>query len=180
MDSEDIIREMIKNIGEDPNRQGLKSTPKRVVKSWKELFAGYDQHPKDLFKTFDGEQVGGLVYLKDIEFFSTCEHHLLPFYGSATIAYIPNGAYVGTSKLARLLDLYAKRLQIQERIGEQVSGALMTYLNPVGAACIIEAKHLCMACRGVQKQNSIMGYSSVKGVFKEDPTARQELMQLIK
>lgn len=178
--TEDLIREIILRIGEDSTRQGLQGTPKRVVNSWDELFGGYKQNPKELFKTFDGEQAEGMIYLKDIEFFSTCEHHLLPFYGTATIAYIPNGPVIGASKLARLLDVFARRLQIQERIGDQVTESLMYHLQPQGAACIIEAKHLCMACRGVKKQNSIMGYSSVKGVFKDNAKAREELLNLIK
>ena len=164
-------------------REGLQETPERVAKSLEFLLSGYDQDPKEVFKTFeDEEKFSGLIYLKDIEFYSMCEHHMLPFYGTAFIAYIPNGRVIGISKLARLLDIYARRLQIQERIGEQVTNALMKYLNPIGAACLIEAKHLCIACRGVQKQNSIMGYSSLKGVFMEESNkgiaARNELMTL--
>ena len=177
---ENILRQ-IEYIGEDPNRSGLIDTPKRVVKAWDEIFAGYSQNPQDVFTTFDEkEQIGGLVYLKNIEFFSMCEHHMLPFYGQAHIGYIPNGPVIGISKLARLLDIYARRLQIQERIADQVTNDIMQYLKPLGAACIIEAKHLCIACRGVKKQHSIMGYSSVKGVFMDKPEARAEFMQLIK
>jgi len=178
--TEDLIKEMILRIGENPLRQGLKSTPKRVRKSWDELFEGYKQNPKDVFKTFDDEQVEGMIYLKNTEFFSMCEHHMLPFYGKATIAYIPNGPVIGTSKLARLLDIFTRRLQLQERIGDQVTESLMHHLEPQGAACIIEAKHLCIACRGVKKQNSIMGYSSMKGVFREDAQTRSELLSLVK
>jgi GTP cyclohydrolase I len=175
---EQNITRMLEYIGEDPGREGLKETPERVVRSWDEIFAGYNQSPADVCKIFDDEQVGGLVYLKGIEFFSTCEHHWLPFYGEAVIAYIPNGPVIGVSKLARLLDIYARRLQIQERIAEQVTDALMEYLKPLGAACIIEAKHLCMACRGVKKQSSVMGYSSMKGAFLDDAKARAELIAL--
>jgi len=174
------IRNVLELIGEDPDREGLKDTPKRVVDSWNELYAGYSQDPSSIFRSFDDDQINGMIYLKNVEFFSTCEHHMLNFSGEATIAYIPNGPVIGVSKLARLLDIYARRLQIQERIAEQVTDALMYYLVPAGAACIIEAKHLCMACRGVMKQHSIMGYSSVKGVFYDKPEARQELMDLIK
>lgn len=182
--AEDAVIRIIELIGENPNRAGLVDTPNRVIKSFSEIYAGYYQDPKDVFKTFDDEKekFGGLVYLKDIEFYSMCEHHMLPFFGSAFIAYIPNGPVIGASKMARLLDVYARRLQMQERIGEQVTGALIKYLNPYGAACLIEAKHLCMACRGVKKQNSLMGYSSLKGVFMEDSNkgiaARNELMAL--
>jgi GTP cyclohydrolase I len=183
---EDNIVRMIQYIGDDPLRSGMLETPARVVKSWKEIFAGYDQSPKDVFKTFDDERedfkFGGLVYLKNIEFYSTCEHHWLPFLGTAFIAYIPNGPVIGTSKMARLLDIYARRFQMQERIGEQVTKDLMEHLNPIGAACLIEAKHLCIACRGVKKQHSEMGYSSLKGVFLEQTNAgiaaRNELMAL--
>ena len=180
----EIIRHMIRTIGDDPERPGLLETPTRVINSWKELFAGYSQRVEDVITLFEEEhQIGGMVYLKNIEFFSTCEHHLLPFYGVAHIAYIPDGPVIGVSKLARILDLFARRLQIQERIAEQVTDALMRYLQPKGAACIIEAKHLCIACRGVRKQHSMMGYSSVKGVFLEDSeqgvAARNELLQLL-
>jgi len=184
MITEESLRQQIVDqlvyIGEDPAREGLQETPDRVLRSWKEMFVGYTQNPADVFKIFDDEQIGGLVYIKDIEFYSTCEHHLLPFHGVAHIGYIPNGPVIGASKLARLLDIFARRAQIQERIGEQVTDALMEFLKPTGAACIIEAVHLCMACRGVQKQKSIMGYSSMKGAFLEKPAARAEFISLIK
>lgn len=184
--AEDAITRIIEMIGDDPNRSGIIETPARVIKSYKELFAGYDQNPKDIFKTFTDkeQQFNGLVYLKDIEFYSMCEHHILPFSGTAFIAYIPNGPVIGASKMARLLDIFARRLQIQERIGEQVTETMMKYLKPIGCACLTEAKHLCMACRGVKKQHSVMGYSSLKGVFIEDSNkglaARNELMALWK
>lgn len=182
MNGEQLIRECLLSIGEDPDRPGLLDTPNRVVRSWGELYQGYAQDPKDVFVAFDNEggTHGGLVYLKNIEFASMCEHHMLPFTGVAHIAYIPNGRVIGISKLARLLDIYAKRLQIQERIAEQVTDALMQYLEPKGAACIIEGVHLCMKCRGVQKQNAVMGYSSLKGSFLTDSKARQEFIQLVK
>jgi len=166
-------------------REGLQETPERVAKSLEFLLSGYDQDPKEVFKTFeDEEKFSGLIYLKDIEFYSMCEHHMLPFYGTAFIAYIPNGRVIGISKLARLLDIYARRLQIQERIGEQVTSSLMQELEAMGAACIIEASHLCMKMRGVEKQNSVMITSSLKGVFLEDTdigrAARNELMALCK
>ena len=181
---EDHITRMLEYIGEDPSRSGMRDTPDRVVKSWGELFEGYRQDPEKLIKTFrdDRVQFGGLVYLKDIEFYSTCEHHWLPFHGTAFIAYIPNGPVIGASKLGRILDLYARRFQMQERIGEQVTNALMRYLDPLGAACLTEARHLCIACRGIKQQRSIMGYSSMKGVFLESSergvAARNELMML--
>ncbi len=181
---EDHIIRQIQYIGEDPCRQGMIETPKRIVASWGEIFQGYKQDPESVFKTFEDEQeqFGGLVYLKGIEFYSICEHHWLPFFGQAFVAYIPNGPVIGVSKLARLLDIYARRFQMQERIGEQVTNSLMKHLNPVGAACLTEAKHLCISCRGVKKQHAIMGYSSMKGVFLDDSNkgiaARNELMAL--
>jgi len=184
MKEKQIVTELLKLTGDDPSREGLIETPERVVESFKHLFSGYSESPEDVIKTFEDEeeQFGGLIYLKDIEFYSMCEHHILPFYGNAFIAYIPNGPVIGASKMARLLDIFSRRLQMQERIGEQVTEALMKYLKPLGAACLTEAKHLCIACRGVEKQNSIMGYSSLKGIFLEDSNkgfaARSELMSL--
>jgi GTP cyclohydrolase I len=175
---EDAIIRQLQFIGEDPTREGLRETPGRVVRAMGELFQGYKETVDDVFKDFDGEQIGGMVYLKDVEFFSTCEHHMVPFNGVAHMAYIPNGRVIGASKLARLLDVYCRRLQIQERIGEQVTTALMEKLKPKGAACIIEGKHLCISSRGVRKQHSILGYSSMKGSFLEDSATRLEFILL--
>ena len=156
-------------------------TPERIVRSWNELFSGYKQDPEKIFTVFeDTEDYTGLVLLKDIEFHSFCEHHMQIFSGKAHIAYIPNGRVVGVSKLARLLDIYARRLQIQERIGQQVTNDLMKYLNPLGAACLIEASHNCMKARGINKQNSVMVTSSLAGIFLTEPKTREELMMLIK
>jgi len=182
--SEDAVIRIIEMIGEDPNREGLLETPKRVVKSLKFLCSGYKQNAKEIFKVFDSDGYNQIVLLRDIEMHSMCEHHILPFFGKAHVAYIPNGKVIGISKLARLVDIYSRRLQIQERICEQVTNDLMKYLNPIGAACVIEAQHLCMKARGVQKQNSVMTTSSLKGVFLEDSekglAARNELMRLIR
>jgi GTP cyclohydrolase I len=178
---ENNIIQILQHLGEDPNREGLKGTPQRVVKSWKELYGGYGENPATIFTTFsDVEGYSQIVLLKDIEVFSMCEHHMLPFYGKAHVAYLPKGKVIGISKLARLVDIYARRLQIQERIGEQVTNALMKYLSPQGAACIIEASHMCMRMRGCNKQNSVMTTSSLKGIFLKDSIVRAELMQLIK
>lgn len=176
----DCIWKMIELVGEDPEREGLKDTPKRVAKAWEYIFAGYSQDPKDVMTTFDSDGYDEIVLLKSIEVYSICEHHLMPFFGKAHIAYIPDKKIIGISKLARLIDIYARRMQIQERIGDQVTTDLMIYLQPQGAACIIEANHLCMRMRGVEKQNSTMVTSSLKGVFMEDGRAREELMRLIK
>ena len=174
------IRNQIALIGDDPARPGVLDTPKRIIKSWDEIYKGYQQDPADFMTVFDSDGCDQIVLLKDIELYSMCEHHMLPFYGKAHVAYIPDGRVIGISKLARLLDIYARRMQIQERIGEQVTDALMHYLKPLGAACIIEASHMCMRMRGVGKQNSVMTTSSMKGVFMTKPEAKEELMMLIK
>lgn len=180
----DAVVRLIQFIGDDPNREGLIETPKRVMKSYVELFSGYKQEPKDIFKVFDAAGCNELVLLKNIELYSLCEHHMLPFLGQVHIGYIPDKKVIGISKLARLVEIFARRLQIQERLGEQITDCLMELLEPLGAACIIEAQHLCMRMRGINKQNSIMQTSSLKGLFLEDTdkgrAARQEFMGLIK
>jgi GTP cyclohydrolase I len=178
--AEDAVKRILQAIDPLPEREGLTDTPRRVVKSWEELFCGYRTEIAPLFRTFESDGYDELVLLRDIELYSTCEHHLLPFYGKAHVAYIPKGRVIGISKLARLVEAFARRLQIQERIGEQVTVELMTQLNAAGAACVIEARHLCMCARGVGKQNSVMVTSSLKGVFRDDPRARAELMGLLK
>ena len=179
MMTEKIVKDYLLAIGEKPEREGLKDTPRRVVKSWNELYSGYSRTPADVLTTFSADGYDQIVLLKDIEMFSMCEHHMLPFFGKAHVAYIPGDKIIGISKLARLVDIFSRRLQIQERIGEQVTSALMTYLQPKGAACIIEAAHMCMRMRGVGKQESTMITSSLKGVFMEKQAAREELMALI-
>ena len=177
--AEGLIKQILFEIGEDPSREGLQDTPKRVVKSWKELYAGYNQKPEDFLTVFESDGYDQIVLLDNIELYSVCEHHMLPFHGVAHVAYIPDGKIVGISKLARIVDMYSKRLQNQERITQQVTEALMIHLKPKGAACIIEAKHMCMCARGVGKQNSVMKTSSMKGAFFDNPEARAELMGLI-
>jgi len=176
---EALIRQILYEIGEEPNREGLRKTPERVVKSWTELYSGYSQDPSDIMTIFESEGYDEIVLLDNIEMYSMCEHHMLPFYGKAHVAYIPGDHIVGISKLARLVDIYARRLQNQERITYQVTKALMTHLKPKGAACIIEAKHMCMCSRGVQKQNSMMKTSCMKGVFFEEANTRAELMSML-
>jgi GTP cyclohydrolase I len=178
-EDEKLIQSLLISVGEHPLREGLLDTPKRVVKSWKELYKGYNQKAEDILTVFSSDGYDQIVLLKDIEVYSMCEHHMLPFIGKAHVAYIPNEKIVGISKLARLVDIYARRLQIQERIGQQVTDDLMRLLKPKGAACIIEAQHLCMLMRGVNKQNSIMVTSSLRGVFLDQESTREELMQLI-
>ena len=174
----DSVTRFLQVIGEDVQRDGLLETPQRVVKSWDYLYSGYNQDPADVLKEFV-DNCDEMVLLKDIEFYSTCEHHLQPFYGKAHIAYLPNGRVVGISKLARVLEIYARRLQIQERICQQVTTALDNHLTPKGAACVLEAKHFCMMCRGVEKQNSVMITSSLTGAFRE-AVVRSELFSLIR
>jgi len=176
----DSITRQLEYIGENPNREGLIETPERVVKSWNYIFSGYGQRPENIIKTFDADGYDEMIILKDIEMYSMCEHHLLPFIGKAHIAYIPDKKIIGVSKLARILEMYSRRAQIQERIGDQVTSCIMKHLNPKGVACVIEAQHLCMQMRGIQKQNSVMVTSSLKGVFLDKPAAREELMRLIK
>jgi len=162
------------------NREGLEATPQRVIDSWDEVFSGYGQSADELLNaTFNGEGYDGIVLLRNIEFHSTCEHHLQPFRGRAHVAYIPVERIVGISKLARLVDLHARRLQNQERITKSVADDLETHLRPLGAAVILEASHGCMQCRGVAKQEAIMTTSAMRGVFFEKSEARSELMQLI-
>lgn len=177
---EDNFIRILEYIGEDPNREGLLETPNRIVKAYETIFSGYKQNAKDLIKTFSESNYDEMVLLKNIELYSMCEHHMLPFIGKAHVAYIPNKRVIGISKLARIVDMYAKRLQIQERLCDQVTECLMKELDPLGAACVIEAEHLCMRMRGVEKQNSVMITSSLKGSFKDKQATREEFMRLIK
>ena len=166
-------------IGEDKNREGLKDTPKRVIKSWNKLFGGYFQDPVKILGTVfeDGvEKDQGMVVLKDVEFFSHCEHHMIPFIGKVHIGYIPDKKVVGISKLARLVEVFARRLQIQETLTNQIADTIQEILEPKGVMVVVEAEHLCMKARGVEKQNSVMVTDSLKGAFLEDASARQELM----
>ncbi len=180
LEAGDAIKVLLRYIGDDPDREGLQETPARMIRSWGELFSGYHQNVADVFKTFEDGACDELVLLKRVEFYSTCEHHWLPFSGMAHIAYLPDKKIIGLSKLARVLEVFARRLQVQERLTVQVTEALDTYLKPKGSACVIEASHACMTCRGVNKQNAVMITSSLTGDFREDPVARAELFQLIK
>lgn len=178
---EDCLTRLLEYIGEDPTREGLLETPSRVLRSYDELYGGYKADPAAALKFFEEDSCDEMVIVRDVEFFSMCEHHMLPFFGKAHIAYIPNGRVVGVSKLVRLLEVYSRRLQIQERLCEQVTKALDDHLQPKGSACILEAKHLCMTARGVGKQNSVMITSSLTGAFRDPMTlARQELLGMIR
>ena len=174
-------KEVIENIGEDPYREGLLKTPERVAKAMQFLTQGYDQNPQEILKSaMFAEKYDEMVIVKDIEVYSLCEHHMLPFFGKCHIAYIPNGHIVGLSKLPRVVDAFSRRLQVQERLTDQIRDCLQETLNPQGVAVCIEAQHLCMQMRGVQKQNSITTTSAFSGAFMEEDITRQEFMSLVK
>jgi GTP cyclohydrolase I len=181
VDSKELLREILRRVGDDPDREGLRQTPDRIVRSWKELYAGYAQRAEDVLVTqFQAEQYDEMVLLRDFEFFSTCEHHMLPFSGKAHIAYLPSEKIVGLSKLARLADLFARRLQVQERLTYQIATELQRVLKPKGVAVMMEAKHQCMCSRGVRKQDGTMVTSCLLGAFKENLASRTEFLALAK
>lgn len=177
---ENNIAEVMTYLGEDITREGLVETPKRVRKALLEVCAGYTMDPKEVFKTFDSDGYDQIVLLKNVHFFSMCEHHMFPFYGTASIAYIPNKRVIGISKLARLLEIYSKRFQIQERLCEQITSDLEKYLQPKGSACIIKATHMCMNMRGIKTRDAEMVTSSLKGVFLEEPSCKAELFNMLR
>lgn len=172
-------KESIALLGEDPNREGLLKTPERVAKSMQYLTQGYQIDPKAILNSAKfHEDVSEMIIVKDIELFSLCEHHMLPFFGKAHVAYIPNGWITGLSKIARVVDTYSRRLQVQERLTSQILNAIKDSLNPLGVAVVIEASHLCMMMRGVQKQNSVTTTSAFSGQFEKNET-RSEFIRLI-
>ncbi|HIC83412.1 MAG TPA: GTP cyclohydrolase I FolE [Candidatus Marinimicrobia bacterium] len=177
---EEITKELLGLIGEDSTRQGLIKTPERVAESWKFLSQGYHQNLNDVINEaiFD-ESAKDMIIVKDIEFYSLCEHHLIPFYGKAHVGYIPNGKIIGLSKIPRIIDFYSRRLQVQERLTNQIATCIQDLLNPKGVAVIMEGRHFCMLMRGVQKQNSIASTSSMLGAFKDQSTTRNEFLKLV-
>lgn len=178
---EDGYRDILAFVGEDPNREGLLRTPHRVAESLKFLTSGYLQDVETLLNgAIFHEHYDDMVVVKDIEFYSLCEHHMLPFFGKAHVAYIPDGKIVGLSKIPRLVDMFARRLQVQERMTTQIAEALETALQPIGVAIVVEGAHMCMRMRGVQKQESSMVTSHVMGSFRTDRATRQEFMAIIK
>lgn len=177
--AEDAYADLI-NVAEGGLRDGTEDTPRRAAKAWAEMISGYDRDPADVFKTFEGDGFDELVLLSNVPFHSLCEHHLLPFMGVAHIGYIAQGRIIGLSKLARLLDIYARRLQVQERLATQVVDALEEFLAPAGSLCVIEAEHLCIACRGVAKAGIVTTTSVVRGVFREKDASRAEVLALIR
>ena len=177
---EEITKELLGLIGEDSKRQGLIKTPKRVAESWKFLSQGYHQNLDEIINEaiFD-ESAKDMIIVKDIEFYSLCEHHLIPFYGKAHVGYIPDGKIIGLSKIPRVIDFYARRLQVQERLTNQIATCIQDLLNPKGVAVVMEGRHFCMLMRGVQKQNSIASTSSMLGAFKDKSTTRNEFLKLV-
>jgi GTP cyclohydrolase I len=176
---ERAVREILLAIGEDPDREGLLKTPNRVGRAYVELMAGLHADPKRHLKTVFNERYDEVVLLRDIEFHSLCEHHLLPFTGRAHVAYLPDGKVVGLSKLARLVEGYARRPQVQERLTTQIADAVMEELSPTGAACVVEAVHTCMTIRGANKRGSTMVTSALRGIFKDNPASRAEILSLM-
>ena len=177
---ERIVRQMLEELGEDPKREGLERTPNRVAEALAFLTNGYK---KDIKKELNGavfnEKYSEMVIVKDIDFFSMCEHHMLPFFGKAHVAYIPNGKIIGLSKIPRIVEVFGRRLQVQERMTQQIADTLYDALNPMGVGIVIEARHMCMMMRGVEKQNSVATTSAMLGVFRDDVKTRQEFLTLI-
>ena len=175
----ELVQEQLALVGEDPDREGLLRTPERVAKAMQFLPRGYRQRVEDVVgQAIFQEEHRNMVMVRDIELYSLCEHHMLPFFGRAHIAYIPDGRIVGLSKLARLVEVFARRLQVQERLTEQIADALCAELQPRGVAVVIEASHLCMMMRGVEKQNSRTVTSAMKGTFRDDLATREEFLRL--
>jgi len=174
------VRAILEEIGEDPQREGLLKTPQRVARAFGALTSGYHQDPRAIINgALFTEEYSEMILCRDIDFFSLCEHHLLPFFGKAQVAYIPKRHIVGLSKLARLVEVFARRLQVQERMTTQIATTLMEELDPLGVGVILNAEHLCMRMRGVEKQNSIVITSAMLGAFRTKPATRQEFMTLV-
>jgi GTP cyclohydrolase IA len=176
-----LTADLIKEIGEDPSREGLLNTPRRVAKAYEFLTKGYNTKIEEVVNNaIFNEKYDEMVLVKDIDFYSLCEHHMLPFYGKIHVAYIPNGKIIGLSKIPRIVDVFARRLQVQERMTRQIADTINEYLEPQGVAVVSEAFHMCMMMRGVQKQNSSATASAVHGIFKDDARTRMEFLNLIR
>ena len=174
----ECVMSFLQFIDENPCREGLKKTPQRVIDSFAELYKGYGMKVEDVLTTFTNQKYSGMILLKDIEMYSMCEHHMLPFVGKCSIAYIPDKRIIGISKLARIMEIFSRRLQVQERLTDQIADAIFRYLEPKGCAVYIEAEHFCMRMRGANKQNSVMVTSSLRGCFKQEGV-KQEFLQLV-
>jgi len=177
---EKAVTKLIQEIGEDEAREGLKETPKRVAKAFEKIFGGYCMKAEEVMTVFDGESYDEMIICKDIDFYSTCEHHMQPFFGKVSIGYIPDKKIVGISKLPRIVEIFSRRLQNQERLTMQIAKTLTKLLKPKGVGVVIEGKHLCMMARGVEKQNTIMTTSYCTGLFRNDQSTRSEFLRLIK
>jgi GTP cyclohydrolase IA len=176
-----VYRQLLESVGEDAEREGLRRTPDRAARAFEFLTQGYRQDLEEIINdAVFASKASEIILVKDIELYSLCEHHLLPFIGRAHVAYIPNGKVIGLSKVARIVDVFARRLQIQENLTTQIAESLMNCLEPSGVAVVVEAKHLCMMMRGVEKQNSIMKTSCLLGTFKDDARTRSEFLSLLK
>lgn len=176
---EKAVSEILLAVGEDPNREGLKYTPQRVARMYAELLAGINEDPKEHITTTFTEKYDEIILLRDIPFYSICEHHLMPFIGKAHVAYLPDGVVVGLSKLARIVDCFARRLQVQERLTDQIADFIMKNIKPKGVAVVLEASHSCTTIRGIKKPGSVMVTSSLRGTLRSDPRSRNEVMSLI-
>ena len=177
---EEITLKLLKEIGENPDREGLLKTPKRVAKAWEFISKGYKQDIEDIINgAIFNEEAKDMVIVRDIEFFSLCEHHLLPFFGKAHVGYIPNGKVIGLSKIPRIIDMFARRLQVQERLTHQIADSLRGVIDPKGVAVVMEGQHMCMQMRGVEKQNSFASTSAMSGQFKKSAETRSEFLSII-
>ena len=176
---EKAVKEILLAVGEDIEREGLKDTPARVARMYAELLAGMHEDPKEHISSIFTEKYDEVVLLRDIPFYSICEHHLMPFIGQAHVAYLPTGTVLGVSKLARIVDSFARRLQVQERLTEQIADFMMSSLEPKGVAVVLEAAHSCMTIRGIKKPGSVMVTSALRGIFRKDPRSRSEVISLI-
>jgi len=178
--SEKCVKQLLIEMGEDPTREGLMKTPSRVTSVMKFITSGYSQTVKQVVNNaIFTQKTQGMIVIKNIELYSTCEHHMLPFFGTCHIGYIAQGKIIGISKFARIVDMYARRLQLQERLTEQIAQAIMELVNPLGVGVVVNAQHLCMMMRGVEKQNSIMTTSALLGIFREDSATRKEFYSVI-
>ena len=177
---EELITELLIHIGEDPNREGILRTPERVAKAWEFLAKGYSQNLDSIINNaVFTEDYDEMVTIKDIDFFSLCEHHLLPFFGKSHVAYIPNGKIIGLSKIPRIIEMFSRRLQVQERMTQEIAEVLNDVLQPQGVAVVLEGEHMCMQMRGVEKQNSYATTSSMTGIFRKDSRTREEFFNII-
>ena len=177
---EQITRNLLKEVGENPDREGLLKTPSRVAKSWKFFSRGYNQNLENIINNaiFE-EEAKDMVIVRDVEFFSLCEHHILPFFGKAHVGYIPNGKIIGLSKIPRIIDMFARRLQVQERLTHQIADAIMNAIDPLGVAVVMEGRHMCMQMRGVEKQNSFASTSAMLGQFRKSSETISEFLSII-